>query len=121
MVGSQRGNSKLSRLSSNAEVSDTMRIRMPSLCALGALLAVNSFVLADDKTAAPSYPDHSKLLVYRDGENNEHPVRTKDDWLRRRRHILTGMEQAMGPLPDRSKLPPLDVRVGENFDGEGYS
>jgi len=97
-----------------------MHNRIASLCALGLLLAAFPFVAGDDKPATPAYTDHSRLLVYRDADNKEHPVRTKEDWLQRRRHILAGMEQAMGPLPDRSRLPPLDVEIGEKFDGEGY-
>jgi len=30
------------------------------------------------------------------------------------------MEAAMGPLPDRSKLPPLDMKVLERVGGEGF-
>jgi dienelactone hydrolase len=65
---------------------------------------------------ASRYKDHSKLLVYLDENNREHPVRSRDDWARRRKHILEGMQQAMGPLPDRSKPPPLDVKVDESVD-----
>ncbi len=98
-----------------------MHNRFANFCALGLLLATLSFVAGDDKPAAPAYSDHSRLLVYRDADNEERPVRTKEDWLQRRRHILAGMEQAMGPLPDRSQLPPLDVQFGEKFDGDGYT
>ena len=31
------------------------------------------------------------------------------------------MEAAMGPLPDRSKFPALDVRVSERYDGDGFT
>src|SRR5579872_2293901 len=75
---------------------------------------------ADEKAAAPVYIDHAKVLVLRDDKGNERPVRTPEEWLKRRRHILAGMEQAMGPLPDRSKPVPLDVRIGETVEGEGY-
>lgn len=70
---------------------------------------------------ASRYKDHSKLLVYLDENNVEQPVRTRDDWSRRRKHILAGMQQAMGPLPDRSKLPPLDVKVDEEVAGEVFT
>jgi putative membrane-bound dehydrogenase-like protein len=85
------------------------------------LIAAAPPVSADEKPAGPCYDDHKRLMVYRDADGKEFPVRTKDDWLKRRRHIVEGMEQAMGPLPDRSRLPPLDVQIGENFDGPGYS
>ena len=68
----------------------------------------------------PVYSDHSRLMVYLDKDGVEHSVRTPRDWAIRRRHILKAMEEVMGPLPDRSKLPPLDVRVTEEFKGEGF-
>lgn len=75
---------------------------------------------ADPITSAPEYPDHSKLLVYRDEKHQEHPVKTKADWLIRRGHILAGMQQAMGPLPSRDNLPPLDVKILEEVVKDGY-
>jgi dienelactone hydrolase len=73
---------------------------------------------ADD--AVPTYPDHSNLLVYRDAVGREHAVQTPGDWAIRRLHILAGMEAAMGALPDRSKLPPSEVRVQERSQQDGF-
>jgi len=73
-----------------------------------------------DEPAAPHYPDHSRLMVYLDPEGNEHPVNTPEDWAVRRGHVLTGMQQAMGRLPDRSDLPPLDVRVTEEVEEDRF-
>jgi dienelactone hydrolase len=70
---------------------------------------------------APEYPDHSKLMVYRNSENVEIPVKTKEDWAKRREHILAGMQQAMGELPSREKLPALDVREGEKLERDEYT
>src|SRR5439155_24257113 len=70
--------------------------------------------------STPAYPDHSHLLVYRDEKGAEHAVRTAEDWAQRRRHILAGMQEAMGPLPDRSHLPALDVKVTEEVKGDGF-
>ena len=83
----------------------------------------NAAPLATSTGAGPNYTDHANLLVYRDADNSEHPVATREDWLKRRKHILAGMEQAMGPLPDLSKQPPLDVRIDEKatLQGEGYT
>lgn len=69
----------------------------------------------------PAYSDHSRLLVYLDEAGQEHAVESKDDWARRRAHILLGMQQAMGPLPDRSKLPPLDVQVSETVEADRFT
>lgn len=67
------------------------------------------------------YPDHSNLLVVRDADGRERPVKTPQDWAARRRHILDGMQDVMGPLPDRSNLPPLDVKTSETFDAPTYT
>jgi dienelactone hydrolase len=61
----------------------------------------------------PFYPDKRNLLVLRDGEGKERPVRTPADWARRREHVLAGMQEVMGPLPDDKDKVPLDVKYGE--------
>jgi acetyl esterase/lipase len=58
----------------------------------------------------PVYPDKARLLVLRDEEGRERPVRTAADWARRREHILAAMQQVMGPLPDDSRKVPLEVK-----------
>src|SRR5258708_7969920 len=85
------------------------------------LLVILAARPAASRADEPAYPDHARLMVFRDADNVEHAVRTREDWLKRRKHVLAGMEQAMGPLPDRSKLPPLDVRVAETIEGDGYT
>ena len=35
--------------------------------------------------------------------------------------MLSGMQQAMGRLPDRSNLPPLDVKISETYDGLNFT
>ena len=69
----------------------------------------------------PGSIDHSRLLVYRDSSGTEHPVTTPADWANRRRQIVEGMQQAMGPLPDRANLPTLDMRVHSQADGDGFT
>ncbi|HEV2294649.1 MAG TPA: alpha/beta fold hydrolase [Tepidisphaeraceae bacterium] len=36
------------------------------------------------------------------------------------RDIRQRMQDLMGPLPDRSQLPPLDLQTAETFQGDGY-
>jgi putative membrane-bound dehydrogenase-like protein len=86
------------------------------LLAIGAL-AVSSASAQDD---VPVYPDHRQLRVWRDAQG-EHPVATPADWAKRRAHILAGMQQAMGKLPDRTHLAPLDVRITDGFEGPGFT
>lgn len=61
------------------------------------------------------------LLTFRGAQGGEQPVRSKEDWQRRRRQILDGMQAAMGKLPDRSHLPPLDMQIKERVKGEGFA
>ncbi len=42
---------------------------------------------------------------------NEHPIKTIADWQIRREQILSGMQAAMGPFPDRNHLPSLDLEI----------
>lgn len=67
----------------------------------------------------PAYPDHAHLLTYVDDSGAAHPVRTPEDWAIRRRHIPLGMQQAMGPLPARDKLPPLNIEVRDEIVESG--
>src|SRR5437764_14054275 len=71
--------------------------------------------------SASGATDHTRPLVYVDERGNEHPVKTPADWARRRAAILAGMQQAMGALPDRSNLPPLDVKVSGQTKGDGFT
>src|SRR5690606_22857004 len=87
---------------------------------LTALIVCSSLARADEP-ASPAYSDHSRVMVYRDAQGKEHPVQTPPDWQIRRRHILAGAQQAMGPLPDLTRSPPLDVQVkGQPYRGDGY-
>jgi len=56
------------------------------------------------------------LLVHRDG-----PVRTLEDWGKRRADILRGMASIMGPLPGAEKRVPLDMRVEKEEDVGKYT
>lgn len=79
-----------------------------------ALLAIGHWRSATAQEAsAPSYPDKMKLLVWRDGDGREHPVTNVPEWERRRAHILTNMQQVMGPMPPESRRVPLDVQILE--------
>ncbi len=89
-----------------------------TLAVLG-LLVTSSPGFATDPGTSPSV-DHAQLMVYQAADGQEHPVRTAADWAIRRRQIIVGMEQAMGKLPDRSHLPPLDVKVVERVERDGF-
>jgi hypothetical protein len=67
-----------------------------------------------------TYADHFNLLQYMDDQGQLHPVKTAEDWQRRRQDILLAMQQVMGDLPPRDHLPPLDVQITERFTGDGF-
>jgi len=67
------------------------------------------------------YRDHSRLLYYLDEDGEEHPVLSPRDWERRRKDILSGMEEAMGKLPPRAGPAPLEVREKGRLEGDVYS
>ena len=69
---------------------------------------------------APSYPDRSKLLVLREADGKESPIKNAEAWAKRRAQILVQMQEVMGPLPDSSRKVPLDVKVDEEVRGPHY-
>ncbi len=71
--------------------------------------------------AAPRYPDHSKVMIWRDAAGKEHPVKTPADWAKRRAHILAGMQDVMGPMPPPSRRVPLDVKTVEVFEAPKFT
>jgi hypothetical protein len=69
--------------------------------------------------ATPRLP-RDKLLVYRGGKNEPLPVRTVEDWLKRRDEILRGARAVMGDLPGREKRCPLDMQIEDEVDCGSY-
>lgn len=69
--------------------------------------------------SAPSYPDHTRLLIIRDAEGIEHPVEDPTDWAVRRAHILAHVQDVMGPLPGGERRVRLDVETLETVEQPG--
>lgn len=68
----------------------------------------------------PNYPDHTKLLIVRDGEGKETPIASVADWHVRRAHILTHLQEVMGRLPGGERRVRLDPRVVEAIEETDY-
>lgn len=83
------------------------------------LLLFTAFVMAE--SAPPKYTDHARLLYFLDSGGREQPVRNPSAWAERRRHILEGMQEVMGPLPLSSARVPLDALVVEEMQRPGYT
>lgn len=88
-----------------------------TLCMMGLAWLDTAPAAAGEEPGGSHY--HARLLVYRDAQGDERPVRSRDDWALRRRQILEGMQQAMGPLPTGFDRQPLDVQVHASGEQEG--
>lgn len=63
----------------------------------------------------------SDLLAYRDASGEERRIFSKSGWELKRREILASLEAAMGKLPDRTNLPPLEVQFTDSLKGSNYT
>ena len=57
---------------------------------------------------------HSDLSQYVTADGRVKRIQTAADWGIRRQQILEGMQQAMGVLPSKNDLPPLDIKIIED-------
>lgn len=64
--------------------------------------------------------DQTNLLIYRNKQGDIVPVKSRNDWQKRRASVLQGMQEVMGPLPGKEKRCPLDVKVEEEVDCGSY-
>lgn len=70
--------------------------------------------------AEPPRLPRDNLLVYRGADGKPTPVKSIDDWAKRKAEIVHGMESVMGKLPGKEKRCPLDMKVEEEFEGDTY-
>lgn len=79
-------------------------------------------LLAQAQCEEPSTPrlPRDKLLVYRGPNNEQLPVKTTADWIKRRDEIVRGAQAVMGKLPGKEKRCPLDAKVEEEVDCGTY-
>jgi dienelactone hydrolase len=61
-----------------------------------------------DPTAVPTYTDHTNLLMVKDPDGKERPVKTPFDWGQRREHVLATVEKVLGPLPGPAERLPIE-------------
>lgn len=86
---------------------------MQSRIALIAVLLVTTTALAKEPPLS-----HQRVMQFINAQGQVQPVKSREDWQRRRLQILAGMQEAMGPMADRSKRPPLDMKVLEEVEQE---
>ncbi len=68
----------------------------------------------------PARLPRDNLLVYRGPDGKPAPVKTVEDWAKRRAEILRGMESVMGRLPGEAKRCALEMKVEEEVDCGSY-
>jgi dienelactone hydrolase len=89
-----------------------MRRLLVLLTLLSPLVAVlGRGLTAEADRRPPFYADKANLLVYLDGAGRAVPVKSADEWPRRRGHVLASMQLVMGPLPPLARRVPLDLKV----------
>jgi dienelactone hydrolase len=100
----------------------TLNISLAKLAAITTLAfaSISSAFGQDQKPAVPGRLDRTNLLVYRDSRGEVRPVKSKADWQERRAEILCGMQEIMGPLPDKPRRKPPEVRLEEETDCGSY-
>ena len=94
------------------------------MCCRGAFVVLLSVVnwsalCHSEDIPTPRLP-RDKLLVFRGSNNEQLPVNSPDDWLKRRAEILQGAQSVMGKLPGKEKRCPLDVKIEEQVDCGSY-
>jgi hypothetical protein len=70
---------------------------------------------------SPNYAEHQDLSYFLTSDGQRTPIRTPQDWQQRRRHVVLGMEQVMGPLPRPQQPVPLNVVVLEEHRDERFT
>lgn len=88
--------------------------------ALVSTIATHADEPAARPTPPPFYRDKLDLMHWLDDRGQRQPVRSIDDWQKRRGHILRNFELATGSLPGADRKVPLDVRVTEVVQLEKY-
>jgi len=83
--------------------------------------AMTALLCAAGSTASDGGLDKANLMFYAGDDGAVCPVKSVPDWERRRANILGRMQEVMGPLPDASNKVPLDLRIIEEYDGQGYT
>ena len=64
--------------------------------------------------------DHQDLTWFEDASGEREAIESREDWELRRKAIITGFEEAAGPLPSREALPALDLIVEATEETDAY-
>ena len=92
---------------------------MRNVARLTLLAVLAGFCPVEADAPRPRLP-RDRLLVYRGKDGKPVPVKTVDDWARRRAEVVRGMESVMGKLPGKEKRGPLDPKTESEVDQGTY-
>ena len=87
---------------------------------LGLLVTKPSLAGDDPGAVGRTRLPREQLLVFRDQAGGVRPVKTVEDWQRRRAEILEGVASVMGKLPGAEKRCDLAMKVEEEVDRGSY-
>ncbi len=93
-------------------------MKRATLLLLSAALAGG--LAAEDSAASRTERSHQSLAWAPGDGDAAVPLKTLDDWERRRAAIVAGFEEVAGALPSREALPDLDVQVVERIETDRY-
>lgn len=79
------------------------------------------FALQASGTSADDAPKgiHQSPAEITGPEGRRQPITTLAQWEQRRKEILAGMQKVMGPLPDSTRFPEIQLKVLEREELEG--
>ncbi len=84
-------------------------------------VAIAVFVLLGSRDGVAQTPSsHADLSWYRGPNGKIAPIQSLADWEARRQDVLTEFQKVTGPLPDLSRLPPLDVKVTSSVETDDF-
>jgi hypothetical protein len=83
---------------------------------LRTVITISTLAAAPLFAGDPPRLPRDNLLLYRAANGVSAPVKSKDDWLRRREEIVRGVASIMGKLPGNDKKCPLDAMVFDEVD-----
>lgn len=90
---------------------------------LTALFLILNFTTAAATASSPPpfYSDKQDVMYYLDPGGARHPVRSPQDWEKRRSHVLANMQLVMGPMPAIDHRLPLAIEILKEGRGAGYT
>ena len=107
---------------SHSRLMNASRLLRPAALVFLARLFFMADVWSEPSTAVAhlSRLSRTNLLLVRQSDGSIRSAKTPADWQQRRRTILRGMEEVMGPLPGNEKRCALDPVISEEVDCGNY-